>query len=297
MNVLKMLSSLGLRIEDPESQKFTDSYKLRALENAQVMVAHLFNNAYLTELEHEDAGEAVSSGAVSFDNLAHDVLRGAEGILNIKNTNGLYAALLNWRHLKKTENVFLEASTRNPMYWIFSKSVRVLPSTLANIDVKYLQTPSPLMHPFGCVAHGTPSGDQFTGNASQELSTAVTYYDDAPIYRISTGEYFIITGYDGAALEFTVEPTGGTNWGTETFYFVPTKDHDFHLTNLDAVTCDLDPSIHDLVVTFAEMECWKMANDLTRAQNALDKAILTIGSLNDNYEAPTGIGTQGRERG
>lgn len=297
MNALQMLNSLGLRIEDPESQKFTDSYKLRALENAQIMVAHLFNNAYLTELEYENAGESVSSGAVSFANLTHDVLRGGEGILNVKNTSGLYAALLNWRHLKKTENSFLEASTHNPMYWIFSKSVRVLPSALTNIDVKYLKTPSPLMHPFAIVqsTDPVPSATTFEISADQEVDETDDFYNDAVIYCIGKTSYHVMTDYIGATRTVTVEPAAGENFGNDTIYFVPTKDHDFHLTNLDAVTCDLDPSTHDLVVIFGEMECWKMANDLVRAQKALDKAVLTIMSLNEHYEAPVGIGTKGRD--
>jgi len=294
MTVQDMLDSLALRLEDPEKRKFTDYYKLKALENAQVIVAQLLNNNYLTELQVIDSDKPVSSGTVSLSSLSNRVLRGAEGILNVKNHGGLFCAMLNMKDVKKTENSYLQGSTKNPMAWKFANAVRLLPADLTAVDVYYLKQPSSLQYAFGMSEHASPSPTAFVGNDGQNLSSTDDYYNGSLIYCIGKRSYHVVTDYAGSTRTFTVSPAASTNFGTDTFYFVATRKYNFHLTNLSEVTCDLDASLHDVVVTLAEAECWKMANKLDRTAAALKKAIDTIVTLNDRYEAPEGIGTDGR---
>lgn len=298
MYVQDMMDSLGLRLEDPESRKFTGKYKWIALTNAVNLIANVLNDHYLTELETKDASETVTSNVVDFSNLSNKVLRGAEGIVTVKNTNGLMCTIVPPRQLKRLENSKLAGSTQNPLVWLYGEAIRCL-QTLTAIDVSYLKVPSPLMHPFTIdyVGASPGSGTEFVFDDAQGIVETDDYYNGAVIFYISTNEYLVITDYTGATRQVTVAPQSVNSFDTgDTVYFVPTKDHDFHLTNLDAVECDLDPSLHDLVVTFAEVECWKMSRQLDRANAALGKAIDTIKTLNENYEAAVGLGTQGRTR-
>lgn len=295
MNVQEMRDGLGLRLNDAAEKVFTGKYKHQALSNGQIIVAHLLNNGYLTELETLDSNESATSGSVAFSNLSESVLRGAGGILNIKNYNGKHCAMLNFPgDLKDNENSYLAGDTRQPKAWIFEEAVKLYPTTLTAIDAYYMKMPSPLLHPF-VIGQDLPYTTNFTIDADQEIVATNNYYNNAPIWSISNSSYHIITAFVGSTLGVTVSPaTGGTFGDNQTFYFVPTKDHDFHLTNLDAVTCDLDASLHDLVVTFAEAECWKMKREHDRSRAALNKAVDTVNTLNENYEAAEGIGTQGR---
>lgn len=303
MYVDDMLDILGLRMEDAEEQRFTGRFKWRALNNGQYFIANVLNNHYLTQLEVLDSNETVSSDKVAFSGLTYDVLRGSEGIINVKNHSGKYCTIIPSWQLKRTQNGKIAGSTRNPLVWLFDEAVRCL-QTLTALDVYYLKTPSPLMHPFTFAAAGTPAANAFAIDDSQGIAETDDYYNDAPVYIITeNGDidgvpfYDIATDYTGTSREIEVsQSNAGGNYGAGTFYFVPTKDHDFHLTNLDAVTCDLDPSLHELVITFAEVECWKMARQLDRAASALESGIDIIKGLNEAYKAAEGIGTQGRKR-
>lgn len=297
MTVQDMMASLGLRLEDPESREYTGKYKWFALTNAVNLVANALNDHYLTELEAKDASETVTSNAVAFSGLSHKVLRGTEGIVTVKNTNGRMCTIIPPRQLKRLENPKHAGSRQNPLVWLFGEAIRCL-QTLTVIDVSYMRVPSPLMHPFQItyVGAGNYSDTEFAFLVGQGIVETDGYYKGFIYYR-GTNSYHVITNYTGATRQVTVAPAAAVNFDDgDTVYFVPTKDYDFHLTNLDAVTCDLDPSLHDLVVTFAEVECFKMARKLDRANAALGKAIDTIKTLNENYEAAVGLGTKGRTR-
>lgn len=59
-----------------------------------------------------------------------------------------------------------------------------------------------------------------------------------------------------------------------------------------ATECELNVSLHQLVVDFAEAQLWKMANNLDQANGAQKNAYDQIQALNARYEAekPRGIG-------
>lgn len=296
MTVQQMIDLLAMRLEDPAKKRFTDKFKHRTLETAQMLVANLVDDGYLTDLETEDTNETVTSGVMNLSGLTYNVLRGTEGILNVKNYSGLYCSLLNWDDLKKTENTFLTGSTRNPMAWLFAQAVRTLPTSLSSIDVKYLKVPDPLLYPFvtdytGASPGGTGTEFKCDDGATYGFSTTDDYYNNAPIYMKDYTAYHLITDYTGSSYTFTISPSSDTNFdGDETFYFVPANHHDFHLTYMEGVTCDLDAQLHNAVVYFAEAECWAMANELNRATSALEKAIQDISDLNSTVKQIDGIG-------
>ncbi len=293
-NVLEMLDGLGLRLTDAPSKVFTGKHKHEALSNGQIIVAQLLNNGYLTELEVLDEAEAVSSGAVNFSNLSNSVLRGSGGILNVKNTNGKQCAMINFpEDIKDDENSLRKGSPRQPKAWVFSEAIRLLPTSLTNIDAYYMKMPSPLLHPFA-ITGASPSLTDFEIDSGQNIVETNDYYIGAPVWLINKQSYHVITAFAGATRDVTVSPAFVGDLAAETLYFAPTGKRDFHLTNLEAVTSDLNASLDDLIVTFAEAECWAMARELDRKRAALKKAADTIVTLNEDFKQADGIGLQGR---
>jgi len=65
MNVAEQVDLLGLRLEDAAKRKFTDEFKLKALGNAQIRLATMLHNNYLTELQAEKTSVAASSGVTA----------------------------------------------------------------------------------------------------------------------------------------------------------------------------------------------------------------------------------------
>ena len=60
--------------------------------------------------------------------------------------------------------------------------------------------------------------------------------------------------------------------------------------------CELDESLHDVVVSLAESQLWKMDGKADRANSALESGMAFIKALNERYaiEKPQGVGTYGR---
>ncbi len=295
-----MLNLLALRLEDAGKGKFPDSFKLDALNNAQIRVAQMIDNHYLTELEVLDTNIAVTTGAALVSLLTYNVLRGSEGIQMIKkyDTGGLYMNMIDIKNIKTTENPYLAGSVSNPLAYIFQNTIYILPTSITAIDVWYLKMPTPILNKFQSSAHGTPQVGKFLGDVGQGLSVANDAYNGttekerAVIYSVTKDAYFVVTDYIAASREFTVLPTATANFGDGEFYFVT---HDFDQLTLSGITSDLNPSLHDLIVTFAEAECWTMSGikDAPRRQAALDNAFNEIKILNDRYTPAEGIGTAG----
>jgi len=311
MNVSEMIDELASRLEDLDKKEFTDSFKLLTLNNAQDKLANLLDNKYLTELEYKESVDH-SGGMIEMDgsgsnSTAYKVLRGAEGVLRVgRNSDGVFATRIDITDLKKKENTFYAASSQNPLYYIFQNKVYVLPTSETTWDLYYLKTPTTLLHKFTITEHSTPSTTTFLVDDDQGLEDDADdddYYNDSVIYSISQGSYHVVTDYDAIGAvpgtddrAFTVSPAAASNFATgDTIYFLT---HDFDLLNLSGVTCDLNESLHELIVTFAEAECWKMTGKLDRSKAALEMALLDVKTLNDRFkvEAGMGIGSKNRNR-
>ena len=205
----EMLSTLGLRLEDPSESNFTQSAKLDSLNIAQRSVVNLINNAYLTDLQVIDSTRAMSGGNLAFSALAHAPIR--NGIVAVKATGGKFATLIEPTDLKRLENTYLAGSTTNPVAYIFNEKIYVEGlSGTANIDVWYMKAPTAI------AANGTE--------------------------------------------------------------------------------CELNISLHEVVLDLAESQLWKMDAKLDRASAAYSNATAQIEALNARYlaEAPKGIGTKRR---
>jgi len=204
-----MLSTLGLRLEDPSESDFTQSAKLDSLNIAQRSVVNLINNAYLTDLQVIDSDKNMTTGYLAFSSLANAPIR--NGIVAVKVNNGKWATIIEPTDLKRLENTYLAGSTTNPIAYIFNEKIYVEgPAATAPIDVWYMKAP--------------------------------------------------------VALEAN---------NTE---------------------CELNISLHEVVLDLAESQLWKMDAKLDRAAAAYGNATAQIEALNARYlaEAPKGIGTKGK---
>lgn len=136
-----MLSTLGLRLEDPEESSFTQSAKLDSLNIAQRSVVNLVHNAYLTDLQVIDSSRTMSGGNLAFSALASVPIR--NGIVAVKVNGGKWATMIEPTDLKRLENTYLAGSTSNPVAYVFTEKIYVEgPSGTANIDVWYMKAPT-----------------------------------------------------------------------------------------------------------------------------------------------------------
>ncbi len=295
MTVLEMVDLLASRLEDLDKRKFPDSAKLLALENAQLKIGNMLHDNYLTELQVIDTSQSIGSGYEDISDLTYKVLRGGEGIMNVKDSSGLYLTRINLSDIKKTENTFYVGSLRNPVYYIYKNRIYVLPTTISAIDVYYLKIPSPLTFQFTSdQADAGASTTKFDGAASEGLSASDDHYNNQVVYHQQANNigYYTINDYTGSSLEFTIDQTASQNFvESQDFYFIT---NNFDQTNLTGVTCDLNVSLHDIMVTLAEAECWKLDNKLDRSNTALNSALNEMDVLNSRYEEAEGIGVDGR---
>ncbi len=285
MYVSDMIDNLSLRLEDPD-KKVKDSFKLSCLENAQIFLANILPEDLLTEIQVLDIDNTVTTGVMAFSVLANDILKGVQGIKKVKNSTGLFCLPIGLHDLKKKENSLELATAQYPMWFGFANSIYTYPTSLTSIDVYHLKIPKPLRHAFTIASSSTSA--KFIANASQNLSAVANVYNGAVIY-VNTGTateakntYHVVTGYAVTTREFTVSPVTTTPVAvplfetTNTFYFVT---HDFYLINLSAVTCELNSSFHEIIITLAEVECWKSLGNGSRAGSALQLATNMIKSV------------------
>jgi len=297
MNALEMSDQLGLRLEDPDENKFTKPYKLIALNNAQIGVANFLRNEYLTELEVLKTNVTVTSGmtaALTAATLGYNVLRGAQGIRWVRTYNTTtYHDLIDIMQAKKTENQFLAGTALKPRSFVFANKIIVQPSSIAAIDVYFLKMPDILYN-----SYDADSGTQTTiVSTDTDLSAVADYYNGGLIYNITAQRYYKINDYADAAgtKTFTVDDPGSGTCATVGDKFYVFK-RDFETTNLDQVTCELNASLHPLVITLAEAECWAIDRDLERRAAAEAAAVDQIVDLNTNLQDIAGIGTKGDRR-
>lgn len=302
MDVSTMITLLGIRFEDAAKKTFPDSVKLKFLNNAQIKLANMLHDAYLTELEATETGLTATGGEYAISSLnsgGNGILRGMEGIQGVTINSGLVCSEYEFKDRKKYEAGLYAGSATNPIYYLHSNKIHITNgSTNPSIDVSYLKNPTSLIYEL--TADGADSGastTKFDGASSEGLSTTNDYYNGAVIYHndqanTAGGNYYIVTDYVGADLEFTVSPAAASNFVDGQSFFLVSND--FDQTNLSGVTCDLNPSLHELIITLAEAEGWAVDGALERRDAAIKAVVNEVTILNQRYQRADGLGTQGR---
>jgi hypothetical protein len=140
-----MLSTLGLRLEDPSESSFTQAAKLDALNIAQKSVVNLIHNAYLGELQVIDEGKAMTDNAIDLSangDLSEEVMR--NGIIAVyDSTDSVWCTMIDPGDQKRLENSYLAGSASNPVAYVFSNKLFVDgPGATDDVDVWYLRSPA-----------------------------------------------------------------------------------------------------------------------------------------------------------
>ncbi len=141
----EMLSTLGLRLEDPSESSFTQAAKLDALNIAQKSVVNLIHNAYLGELQVIDESKTMTANAIDISvngDLSEEVMR--NGIIAVYDaTDDVWCTMIDPGDQKRLENSYLAGSTTNPVAYVFSNKLFVDgPGATDDVDVWYLRSPA-----------------------------------------------------------------------------------------------------------------------------------------------------------
>ena len=141
-----MLSTLGLRLEDPAQAVFTQTAKLTALNLAQKSVVNMIDNAYLVELQTIANDKTVSSGVCSFDTAfgssVNPIRNGITGVYD--ETNDKWCTMIEPGDVKRLENSYLSGDTSNPVAYVFADNIYIKPTSTSSIDVWYIKAPTDL---------------------------------------------------------------------------------------------------------------------------------------------------------
>jgi len=306
MDAYKMMNLLGYRLEDSESNLFTDAFKIKAVNNGIIKLVQAIDNNYLTELQvlksNLDLGEGLPGYApLSSANLGYVPLRGGQGILKVRDyTTGTFCLQVDMDEIKKTENTYLAPSIDNPVFYIFQNNLYVLPTTIRYIDIFFIKIPTTLIYKF----IGTTSGGglKITADASQGLVEGAgkdDYYNNFSVYSVSDNKYSIITDYTGTTREFIISPAV-TDSLTSKYFYLMRNDFDALMPQANKgslnIAPEINPSIHEIAISFAESYCWAMDNNVARSKIAFDQAMSEVTLLNSRYTEAEGIGTCSSKR-
>lgn len=291
MYVGDAITQLGLRVEDSDKKKFPEKLRREVLEYSQVKIANMLHNAYLTELEYLDASKTATSGVYSLSSLTYKVLRGGEGVLRVKLSGGKYCTRIDLIDLKKQENTYLVGTDDNPLYYVFEDKIYVkCTQTNPVIDIYYLKLPTALYYNFTITGVALP-----TGFSVSYFSTTYDndYFNGALIYCLEKESYHVITDYVKTGNAVTVAPTASGDFETnEHIYLLHHPTVDVDLIALSALGFELNDSLEDLILDYAESELWKITAETARRNSSLEKVITQIKALNEKYRDTDGIGTK-----
>jgi hypothetical protein len=282
----EMLSTLGLRLEDPEESSFTQTAKLDALNIAQKSVVNLIHNAYLTDLQVLDRSKAVdgigsltittagvgySAGTLSATGGSgsgfagtYSVTSGAITTVTITNPGSGYTSV---------PTVVISGSNG------VGETDAVITAALGGSLPFAGLTNTPIRN--GVVSVKDVSGGKFCtmiepGDVKRLENTYLAGSSSNPVAYVFQEKIFI-------------EPTSVAT--VDVWYMKAPTD-----LAASSVECELNVALHESVVDMAESQLWKMDAKVDRAAAAYGSATAQIQALNARYpaEAPTGIGTKNR---
>lgn len=292
MTIKEIMDFLFVRLEDLDAEAYEKTELIKAVNNAIIRVANEIHAAYLTELQTIQTDVTVTSGKIDLSSaLTYKVLRGGEGVKKVV-VGGVEAKPLDAGKTKRLENEFHKGTLKSPKWYVYANNIYIYPITVAKADVWYLKVPTPLLYEFTYAAASPASTTEFLGDADQGLSASDDAYNGTTdkervaIYDVKKDAYFVITDYDATGNAkgerlFTVSAAADANFGTGSFYFCT---HSFDQLNLESLTFELNEGLRNLVLDFAEAECWGMGKELERKNSVLASAMAELALLNDKYK-------------
>lgn len=297
MSTNVMIDQLGTQTEDEGHVRHPELIKQRALNNATLALCQMLANPYLEELKVLAANQSLTDGAFALSGLDYTVLRSGAGIVAVKIKDGRWCTKQELADQKVTEHPSLAGSERNPLFMIHENEIIVSAGDATHVDIYYLRNPNPLLYAFALTEHATPDPQDFTGPADKGLADTETvdddHYNGAVVYITQESIYAVIDDYVALTRSFSIlENVGGTNLTTGSFYF--TTDP-FKIDGLDNHYCELNSSLHPLVLLQAEAELWARDKQPERKKQALEAVRNEVAVLNARYEPSAGIGRRQSE--
>lgn len=297
MTTQEMIEQLGLQTEDEDHVRNPELIKQRALSNATLALCQTLRNEYLDELKEKAAGVELTSGEYALSSLDYTVLRSGAGILKVKIKDGKWCTKQELEDQKVTENPSLRGSLRNPLFMIHENKIIVSTGGLAtHIDIYYIRNPNPLLHTFTLGVDGGGSKTIFRGSADEGLDeSADDIYNGAVVYITQESFYAVVKDYAKTNRVFTIfRDDAAANLDSGSFYFATAP---FKIDGLENHFCELNPSLHPLVLLLAEGELWARDKKLDRKEAALGKVKDEVVILNARYEPSPGVGRRKPEGG
>ena len=155
MTTANMITLLGVRLEDPSKDLFTDATLYLMINTAQRKLMQLLNANALTDFQVVDINNANSLDSdlderfVALSSLSPAPFGGVHGIQGIKKNNSdTWYTKISFHQYMDWSNGSVAMSYHNPLYWIRGDNIYI--SQNDAIDVYYLKKPID-------VANGTDS--------------------------------------------------------------------------------------------------------------------------------------------
>jgi hypothetical protein len=285
----EMISQLGMRMEDPSQENFTQTMKIDVLNVAQKTVVNLIHNAYLDELESIQDDVSISGGVVAYSSVFSTTT------VSITGGSGSGATAV---PVIRGGYVVAVTVTASGTGYATDPTVAIAGGGGAGATIAVTRTGTTV----GSIAVSNPGNGSYSeGSPVRNGITAI--YDETNNLFCS-----MIEAKDAKRLENSYL-AGGTNNPVaythgQKIYVSPSTTALIDVWYLkeptaigaDANEADLNVALHEVILDFAESQLWKMDAKNDRATSASASAMGQIEALNARYpsEAPKGIGTKNR---
>ena len=294
----KIINILGENLEDASESSFSADLKLDKTNEAQLELASILPNEYLTELEHRKTNVTVSGGRTLYLDkhlLDYDPWRSSQAITRVKVTgaSGRWVTMIDPKDLGKTDNIYHTGTPRRPIGYVFGNQLYILPTTITEVDVYFLRHPPDMLYIMKYDSDTVANKDSGRFQQSQGIREGGDdddYYNLTSIYKVNDSSEHIISDYNASTpdRQFTVSVAAASNWD---------DDEDFYFTKLpygggiiEGGTSLLNPAVHHIMLKIAESFCWRSTEDGDRASAAYDHAMGMLEKLLGTFKAPEGTG-------
>lgn len=302
-----MVDMLGLRLEDANADKFSDSLKLDGLNWAQLQLTNLIHPAYLTELQIKEFALSCAlasgddEGSLAYSGLANQPL--TNGIQQVRiNGGGAFVHMVTPEEIRKTRNSLHPTTDKHPVGYVYNERIYIAADTdTTSIDVWYLREPVSMQTQFTIASLDTAVADIATPDLDArhcvaDFGTPSPAWTSAEFvgqtgYNITQTSNFIVYANDADSLSMIwFDATTPVTYAIgDVIYFTSASAN---VTNLASASCELNPSLHTFVVDLAENHLWRHDGQSARAKEVYDQVLSEINVRNQRYqgEAPAGIG-------
>ena len=125
MTVNEMKSQLAVTVEDENDVIISAANKIIFLQNAQIELAMLIDNNYLTEIEYVKESVTATAGVMNMTAavLGFAVFKGKMGILHVKIHDEFHCELIDYSELRERQNSYFSGGRQDPYAYVFQNKI------------------------------------------------------------------------------------------------------------------------------------------------------------------------------